>query len=95
MRLWDLRQTGSVRTFTGHVNRTMRIGAAISPCLRYIATGSEDRCVYVYDLPGPGQVVRSSVGYREVDGNYLTQWRMVLPLCLVHSVSNLHADSNL
>ncbi|KAI9347187.1 hypothetical protein DFJ73DRAFT_937839 [Zopfochytrium polystomum] len=34
----------------GHVNRHARIHSALSPCGRYVAAGSEDRCVYVYDV---------------------------------------------
>jgi WD40 repeat protein len=28
----------------------MPIGLAFSPCMRYLATGSEDKAAYVYDL---------------------------------------------
>ena len=41
--MWDLRAPSVVRTFGGHVSRSYHTGAAFSPCMRYIASGSEDR----------------------------------------------------
>jgi len=41
--LWDLRQPRCVARYTGHVNRREPVGIALSPCLRYLATGSEDK----------------------------------------------------
>lgn len=32
-----------VRRFCGHVNRVLPVGAAFSPCLRFLAVGSEDK----------------------------------------------------
>lgn len=32
------------------MNRVHKIGMTFSPCMRYIATGSEDKCCYVYDI---------------------------------------------
>ena len=39
--------------FTSHVNQSHPISAVISPCAQFIATGSEDRAVYVYDIRYP------------------------------------------
>lgn len=39
--------------FTSHVNQSHLISAAISPCARFIATGSEDKTVYIYDIRYP------------------------------------------
>eukprot|EP00794_Sanderia_malayensis_P020041 gene20041-22008_t len=50
IKLWDLRADRCVRKFDGHVNRSQKVGLAYSPCSRYIATGSEDRCAYVFDI---------------------------------------------
>ena len=44
--------------FTSHVNQSHLISAAISPCSRFIATGSEDRAVYVYDIRYPSPLHR-------------------------------------
>lgn len=49
VKLWDLRSASCVRRFSAHVNRLHPIGACLSPCLRYVATGSEDRSCYLYD----------------------------------------------
>ena len=45
IKLWDLRTSRCVRRYDGHVNRSQPVGVAISPCARFIATGSEDRSV--------------------------------------------------
>ena len=45
IKLWDLRTNKCVRRYDGHVNRSQPVGVAISPCARFIATGSEDRSV--------------------------------------------------
>lgn len=41
--MWDLRQCRSVRRFTGHANRKTGTGVAFSPCMNYVASGSEDK----------------------------------------------------
>ena len=48
IKLWDLRTNRCVRRYDGHVNRSQPVGLDISPCARYIATGSEDRSVSRY-----------------------------------------------
>ena len=45
IKLWDLRTNRCVRRYDGHVNRSQPVGLAISPCARFIATGSEDKSV--------------------------------------------------
>lgn len=45
IKLWDLRTNRCARRYDGHVNRSQPVGLAISPCARFIATGSEDRSV--------------------------------------------------
>ena len=60
IKIWDLRVGAAVRTFTGHhQNRHTQIGFGISNCYRYLATGSEDRSAYVYDV-GSGQLVEKT-----------------------------------
>jgi WD40 repeat protein len=49
VKLWDLRSAACVRRFAAHTNRVHPIGAALSPCLRYVACGSEDRSAYIFD----------------------------------------------
>lgn len=50
--LWDLRTRERVQSFQGHRNagRLQNIGLAISPCMRYVASGSEDNSLYIYDV---------------------------------------------
>ncbi|XP_075874914.1 WD repeat-containing protein 27 [Nelusetta ayraudi] len=50
VKIWDLRTLRCARRFDNHVNRCHPCTAAISPCGRFIATGSEDNCAYVYDI---------------------------------------------
>lgn len=50
VKLWDLRTARCVRCFTGHKNCQINTGVAFSPCLRFIASGSEDKVAYLYDL---------------------------------------------
>ncbi|XP_072266354.1 WD repeat-containing protein 27 [Pyxicephalus adspersus] len=49
LKLWDIRTLRCVRHFEGHVNRSLPCSVAISPCGRFIACGSEDRCAYIYE----------------------------------------------
>ncbi|ROL49689.1 WD repeat-containing protein 27 [Anabarilius grahami] len=49
LKLWDLRTARCVRRYESHVNRCHHCTAAFSPCGRFIATGSEDHCAYIYD----------------------------------------------
>ncbi|KAF6257814.1 WD40-repeat-containing domain protein [Scenedesmus sp. NREL 46B-D3] len=48
VKLWDVRSGPGpcVRSFSGHKNSQMAIGLAFSPCMRYLATGSEDKAAY-------------------------------------------------
>ena len=64
--LWDLRSASCVRRFAAHKATHHPVGASLSPCLRYVACGSEDRSAYLYDarsgallerLKGPSDVV--------------------------------------
>ncbi|KAG6613471.1 uncharacterized protein IUM83_04470 [Phytophthora cinnamomi] len=48
--LWDIRADNCVMRFCEHVNRVQALGVAFSPCMRYVATGSEDRAAYIYDI---------------------------------------------
>ncbi|XP_061545674.1 WD repeat-containing protein 27 isoform X1 [Phycodurus eques] len=50
VKMWDLRTLRCVRRYENHLNRCHSCSSAISPCGRFIACGSEDKCVYVYDI---------------------------------------------
>ncbi|KAH0622459.1 hypothetical protein JD844_024791 [Phrynosoma platyrhinos] len=45
IKLWDLRTLRCERRFEGHNSRCHPCGIAVSPCGRFIASGSEDKCV--------------------------------------------------
>ncbi|KAG3116818.1 hypothetical protein PI125_g4306 [Phytophthora idaei] len=48
--LWDIRADNCVMRFCEHVNRVHTLGVTFSPCMRYVAMGSEDRAAYIYDI---------------------------------------------
>ncbi|XP_069394987.1 WD repeat-containing protein 27 isoform X2 [Paralichthys olivaceus] len=50
VKIWDLRTLRCVRRYENHVNRCHPCSSTISPCGRFIATGSEDKSAYVYDV---------------------------------------------
>eukprot|EP00066_Takifugu_rubripes_P002356 XP_003964244.2 PREDICTED: WD repeat-containing protein 27 [Takifugu rubripes] len=54
VKIWDLRTLRCTRRYENHVNRVHPCSAAISACGRFIATGSEDNCAYVYDIRSSG-----------------------------------------
>ena len=60
VKLWDLRSSSKcAASFTNHVHRRSEaLNIAISPCVRYLATGSEDKLVYVYDLRSAKPLLR-------------------------------------
>ena len=63
--MWDLRAARpALRLCGGHRNRRQAVGLALSPCLRYVAAGSEDGACYIYDVRAGGYVRR--VRSREV-----------------------------
>eukprot|EP00742_Colponemidia_sp_Colp-10_P010670 GILJ01011742.1.p1 GENE.GILJ01011742.1~~GILJ01011742.1.p1 ORF type:complete len:890 (-),score=91.12 GILJ01011742.1:105-2774(-) len=50
IKLWDLRDQKCARVFAGHTNRVQSVGSDISPCGRYVASGSETQCCVLFDL---------------------------------------------
>lgn len=61
-KLWDLRAAACVRRFGAHTNRLHAVGAAISPCLRYVCCGSEDKQTHLYDA-GSGVLIERLTGH--------------------------------
>ncbi|KAM9259091.1 LOW QUALITY PROTEIN: WD repeat-containing protein 27 [Cariama cristata] len=54
IKLWDLRILRCERRFEGHSSRCYPCGIAVSPCGRFIASGSDDKCVsnvFAYSPP--------------------------------------------
>uniref|UniRef100_A0A8C2SXD1 WD repeat domain 27 n=1 Tax=Coturnix japonica TaxID=93934 RepID=A0A8C2SXD1_COTJA len=50
IKLWDLRTLKCERRFEGHSSRSYPCGIAVSPCGKFIASGSDDKCAYIYDM---------------------------------------------
>eukprot|EP00775_Hariotina_reticulata_P012463 gene12463-12598_t len=54
IKLWDVRcgASGCVRSFSGHKcsRSQVPLGLALSPCMRFLATGSDDQAAHVFDL---------------------------------------------
>uniref|UniRef100_A0A8C3CUG0 WD repeat domain 27 n=1 Tax=Cairina moschata TaxID=8855 RepID=A0A8C3CUG0_CAIMO len=50
IKLWDLRTLRCERRFEGHSSHCYPCGIAISPCGRFIASGSEDKRAYIYEM---------------------------------------------
>lgn len=52
-KLWNYSTGKSLKIYTGHVNKVYCITSAFSVTYgKYIVSGSEDNCVYVWDLQG-------------------------------------------
>ena len=65
--LWDLRSCQRVCRFQGHTARVHPVGVEFSPCLRYVAVGSEDRSAYLYDVRmGSGTYLSKLPGHPDV-----------------------------
>ena len=62
---WDLRAPSSMARFTSHVNKREPVQCAISPCLRYVATGSEDRTARIFDLRGGRELCKLQGAHRD------------------------------
>jgi len=63
--LWDLRSDRCIRRFTEHVGRANPVGLDFSPCGRFIATGSEDKAAYLYDVRA-GRYLEKLGGHTDV-----------------------------
>jgi WD40 repeat protein len=56
--LWDLRTPSVSSRYCGHVNRRENVECAISPCIKYLAVGSEDRAARIVDLRTCREIAR-------------------------------------
>ncbi|KAJ7401137.1 WD repeat domain 27 [Pitangus sulphuratus] len=50
IKLWDIRTLRCERRFEGHSSRCYPCGIAVSPCGRFIASGSDDKYAYIYEM---------------------------------------------
>lgn len=67
----------------GHQNRSYPIGIAFSPCMRFVAAGSEDKTAYVFDLR-QGAVLHRLPGFTDVvsDVSFHPQRPQLVACCL-------------
>jgi WD40 repeat protein len=68
LNVWDIRHsTACIASFNQHVNRRESLFASLSPCMRYVACGSEDYAARIYDLRMSGrELVKLSGHHRDV-----------------------------
>ncbi|XP_022254563.1 WD repeat-containing protein 27-like isoform X2 [Limulus polyphemus] len=52
IKLWDVRNRRCVKRLKDHPNTRLPCSASFSPCGTYIATGAENRAIYLYDIRG-------------------------------------------
>jgi WD40 repeat protein len=55
--------------YSGHVNRRESVECALSPCLKYLAVGSEDRAARIVDLRTCRELARIPVPAVSVSGH--------------------------
>ena len=60
----------------GHVNTALELGAAISPCKQFIASGSEDKSAYIWDIR-TGNIMQRLKGFKEVTND--VAWNPLFP----------------
>ncbi|XP_071798693.1 WD repeat-containing protein 27-like [Asterias amurensis] len=65
IKLWDVRTNRCVRRFEGHMNRAHRCRLTVSPCAKYIASGSEDKSAYIFDVRA-GTYIQKLSGHTDV-----------------------------
>ncbi|XP_067012185.2 WD repeat-containing protein 27 [Anabrus simplex] len=65
-KLWDLRSARCVQKYCQHTSRAYTSGIDISPCGRFVAVGSEDKCVYIYDTRKCAEYLNKLCGLGEV-----------------------------
>ena len=66
VKLWDVRSGSPAAQFRGHVNRREVTNVSFSPCMRYLAAGSEEpNGAVLYDMRGGG-IVEKIRGNRNV-----------------------------
>ncbi len=63
--LWDVRTPRCVARYASHVNKREPVSCCLSPCMRYIATGSEDKTARILDLR-TGRELAKLTGHRDV-----------------------------
>lgn len=63
--LWDIRMRKLGMRFGTHTNRVHKVGVGFSPCMRFVAVGSEDKNCYIYDVR-KGTCMEKLQGHQDV-----------------------------
>ena len=94
VKLWDVRDIHKkVRCFTnGHINTRHRTGLAFSPCMRYIASCSEDRSIALYDIRF-GSNCMKMYSKRRSQNTILKDLPVSIDLCYQNESSNGESNS--
>ncbi|KAF0711955.1 hypothetical protein As57867_004964, partial [Aphanomyces stellatus] len=93
--LWDIRADNCVLRFSGHVNRVHAVGVAFSPCMRYVAVGSEDKVIHMYDVR-TGRTVDKLHGHTDVvSAVAFHPWRAELATASVEGTVRVYGETKL
>lgn len=76
---------GRVASFREHVNRRERVALSLSPCMRYVAVGSEDRCLYLYDARRGAAAAKTQVRHRSTGGALMRRCPAMHPWPSTHN----------
>jgi WD40 repeat protein len=63
--IWDVRVPRCTGRYTSHVNRREEVQCCLSPCLRYLGIGSEDKTARIVDLR-TGKEMAKLQGFKDV-----------------------------
>jgi len=63
--IWDIRVPRSTGRYTSHLNRREELQCCLSPCLRYLGVGSEDKTARIVDLR-TGREMAKLGGFKDV-----------------------------
>uniref|UniRef100_A0A4X2LKX8 Uncharacterized protein n=1 Tax=Vombatus ursinus TaxID=29139 RepID=A0A4X2LKX8_VOMUR len=91
IKLWDLRTLRCERRFEGHLNRCHPCAISISPCGRYVASGSEDKYVYIYEM-GSSTFSHKLAGHTEAVINVAfnpSRPQVTVDTCIIFKIKNI------
>ena len=76
--IWDVRTPAIIGRYNGHINRREQIRCSLSPCSRFISTGSEDKSVRILDIRQSYREI-SKITNAHKDVVMDTKWNPVFP----------------
>ncbi|ORX87422.1 WD40 repeat-like protein [Anaeromyces robustus] len=65
IRWWDIRTQHNVRVFEGHSHSKYPLKCSISPCGRYISSGSEENGYYIWDVRTSNTLAKVAGGHTD------------------------------